>query len=349
MASIDESSSLRDLKPTGDAPSALSRGCAAPANGFVVFEVSSGDDATADLPSINAPSSSSSTAAAASNGGDADEKKKSKKKSESGDAAASDDDDDGNSEAKDGDKKKKRRRKKDADAKESSSKADEPVKALVRSRVAPVVISTHSLSLQPAFQPPPPADALPLTAFWFDIASAAWRKQRCYWPRSSDGRTNGALLDGAAVASVGGQFVVVGHLGVAVLKADTNVWLPLAGDALPKPRTHSALVTIKDSAFLFGGLDAAGAPLNDLWRYAPSSDDAGGSWQCLNAGGAASVTMPSARRGAALTAVDVNTLYLFGGAPTEGGTVSELWTFDVKLKAWSLVSRPALSMLLLHL
>ena len=80
------------------------------------------------------------------------------------------------------------------------------------------------------------------------------------------------------------------------------------------------------SLFLFGGRDAAGAPLGDSWVYSVGDN----SWALLDG------PAPSPRFGHAV-AVDAGNraLYLFGGQADGETFFNDTWRFDLDARSWS--------------
>ena len=133
------------------------------------------------------------------------------------------------------------------------------------------------------------------------------------------------------------QVVMFGGIdtGLHVVYGDTWLWneqwqqvLPLKS---PSPRSLAALANAGNDGgtYLFGGIDAAGSPLADLWRWT------GSQWEHLEL--APSAVQPSARYGAAMV-YDAHrqVLVMFGGTAASGASVAETWELDVATLTWAL-------------
>lgn len=78
--------------------------------------------------------------------------------------------------------------------------------------------------------------------------------------------------------------------------------------------------------FLFGGRDAAGAPLGDSWVYSVGND----SWTLLEG------PAPAPRFGHAVAIDAANrALYLFGGQADGETFFNDTWRFDLDARSWS--------------
>lgn len=107
------------------------------------------------------------------------------------------------------------------------------------------------------------------------------------------------------------------------LDLSTNVWQPLPGTG-PSARQLATLTELEDrgEAWLFGGQDAAGQDLNDLWAL----DLATGRWRALQPQG----TAPAARHSQSVVWVSdwnapySNYLLLFGGQ-SGSADLNDLW------------------------
>lgn len=137
-------------------------------------------------------------------------------------------------------------------------------------------------------------------------------------PASSFG-TSSRDHTGALVLRLGGQ--PVGGTGpAATLTAwDGTTWTNLATGG-PSARSLGAMWPMANATFLFGGFDAAGAPLGDTWQW----DGSNWSQQTL-------VASPPARGYSAVAFhAGQGTAILFGGSTTGGnyGAVGDTWRFD---------------------
>ena len=102
---------------------------------------------------------------------------------------------------------------------------------------------------------------------------------------------------------------------------------PSTSQARPRAGTTPSPPTRRPgSLFLFGGRDAAGAPLGDSWGYSVEDN----SWALLDG------PAPSPRFGHAV-AVDAGNraLYLFGGQADGETFFNDTWRFDLDARSWS--------------
>jgi len=169
-------------------------------------------------------------------------------------------------------------------------------------------------------------------------------------------RNTGAMLEWTGktlttVASIGPQLtgaaaatsLVPGHEGVLVfggrgpfgatlgltLLYTHGTWSFLAPSASPPARTFAAMATLNGQPVLFGGLDAGGVPLDDLWVFAPLGQQ--GKWLQATGG-----LRPPARHRAALCP-DGNSGLLLCGGVSRNGALDDTWRLDAAF-VWSKVS-----------
>jgi N-acetylneuraminic acid mutarotase len=134
-----------------------------------------------------------------------------------------------------------------------------------------------------------------------------------------------------------GAFLVMQSMELSAAQSPSLVWreLDVAGPAARWDHTLSA-DTVTGGLFLFGGRDAAGAPLSDTWVYAFEEN----TWTPVEG------PAPSARFGHAI-AVDPEgrALYLFGGQADGETFFNDTWRFDLDALSWEEVatsdSRPS--------
>jgi serine/threonine protein kinase len=155
-----------------------------------------------------------------------------------------------------------------------------------------------------------------------------------------------STVKGTALSTIGASMVRVGDnvvwlgggLSQAVALADgADAWVavdePSGDDATAQvggARSFAAVASDGTSAYVFGGRNAEGVALSDLWRL--SVVDGALKWTRLHAGG--DNTAPSARAGAAATVLGQE-LYVFGGVDAEGAVLADLWRYHVGGGAWS--------------
>jgi hypothetical protein len=112
----------------------------------------------------------------------------------------------------------------------------------------------------------------------------------------------------------------------------TSTWSALTiSGTRPAPRTLASIVfdPSRDVFFLFGGLDAAGAPLADTWEYDPKRA-LNVRWRSIAATG------PAARSQAGFVFDSVRNVALLHGGRVSGGNTGDLWSFNGT--NWTLVS-----------
>lgn len=125
---------------------------------------------------------------------------------------------------------------------------------------------------------------------------------------------------------------------IASASADTIVYTGGSWAKLntPGPQARSGHTAVTDSVnqrvLIFGGRNAAGVPLNDLWAFQGSSQ----TWTQLQASGAApGIPSPRFDHTAAYDPIG-NALFVFGGS----GFSAQTWRYDVTAQTWSVLTTP---------
>lgn len=152
--------------------------------------------------------------------------------------------------------------------------------------------------------------------------------------------TTGPSLSGVAIATslVPGQTGVLafgGMNGQGQVLGQTflwqnGVWMRRFPTTVPPARTRASMASLGGTPVLFGGLDAAGQPLDDLWLFVRL----GANWEWLEV---FSPPAPPARFGAALCPDGAGGLLLFGGQ-TGSTLLGDTWRFDGL--GWTQVQSP---------
>lgn len=78
------------------------------------------------------------------------------------------------------------------------------------------------------------------------------------------------------------------------------------------------------SGYIFGGIDAAGNFLNDLWKLDPAT----GAWTLLS-------SMPAAGRSGAVCFVIADTAYIVGGRNAAANALNEVWAYHLSDGSWT--------------
>ncbi|MBY0112944.1 MAG: hypothetical protein K2Y21_08990 [Phycisphaerales bacterium] len=170
------------------------------------------------------------------------------------------------------------------------------------------------------------------------LSNATWAWNGTDWQQIS---SSGPAVERAAMAydPVRDRSLLVGGTGPSGLLVNsyefdhaTSTWAALTiSGTRPAPRTLASIVfdPSRDVFFLFGGLDAAGAPLADTWEYDPKRA-LNVRWRSIAATG------PAARSQAGFVFDSVRNVALLHGGRVSGGNTAELWSFNGT--SWSLVS-----------
>ncbi|MBL9079735.1 MAG: hypothetical protein JNL08_19695 [Planctomycetes bacterium] len=111
---------------------------------------------------------------------------------------------------------------------------------------------------------------------------------------------------------------------------DGTTWIDWSQPTVRPPAlTEACAADITAGTFVFGGRDASGNATNQMWRWD------GTQWANVTSTGAS----PSPRFGAAMTALDPNTILLFGGRSQNGTVFSDTWLYTA-VGGWTAVSQP---------
>ncbi len=102
----------------------------------------------------------------------------------------------------------------------------------------------------------------------------------------------------------------------------SKTWSAVSTTGGPSPRHGHAAVAIGPAMFVFGGRDAAGKALSDVWKYES------GSWQLLHATG------PAPAVAYAAVGVCGTKLFVHGGEATPGVLTTTLASFDTVGNTW---------------
>ena len=181
--------------------------------------------------------------------------------------------------------------------------------------------------------------------FWrLDLRTGVWNEQALHWP--------GSTCSGLASAAVGEHMFVFRGKGpfdldenalydvqVSVMNLDANfgssefkwthVRCTVDGDGrFPCARSMHTASTCGDRVFVFGGVDASGDDLDELWEYIPSTS----SWRQLASAG-------HARSGHTATSVDDRYLLVCGGSiGNELHDCSSVDVYDAASDVWKTVA-----------
>lgn len=89
-------------------------------------------------------------------------------------------------------------------------------------------------------------------------------------------------------------------------------------------RQYATAVTYANNGFLFGGINAQGEYLNDLWNYDPVSDF----WDYLG-------QAPFTGRSGMQSFVIGDEMFVVGGRTANSNAVNEVWSYDFTTNSWS--------------
>ncbi len=150
--------------------------------------------------------------------------------------------------------------------------------------------------------------------------------QAQYWQQMED--FPGTARDDAAAFAIDTKiYVGTGYQNGWVLATDwfaydiVGLWTGW-GSVAPLPSTPRQYCTGIDGGYLFGGLDANG-PLNELWKYNPSTN----SWSQLS-------SLPAPGRYAASTFTLNGRIFVANGMLSNGIPTNEFWEYDPILDTW---------------
>lgn len=181
--------------------------------------------------------------------------------------------------------------------------------------------------------------------FWkLDLTTGAWSEQALHWP--------GSTCAGLASATVGAHMYVFRGKGpldkddnalydvtVSAMNLDANfgssefkwthVRCKVDGDgSFPRARSMHTATTCGDRVLVFGGVDASGDDLDELWEFVPSTS----SWRQLASAG-------RARSGHTATSVDDRYLLVCGGSiGNELHDCSSVDVYDAARDVWKTVA-----------
>ena len=88
-------------------------------------------------------------------------------------------------------------------------------------------------------------------------------------------------------------------------------------------RQYAAAFVYNGDGYIFGGVDASGAFLNDLWKYNPISN----SWNYLS-------SLPSMGRSGSVSFVIADTAYIVGGKNAISQALAEVWGYVIPTGTW---------------
>lgn len=172
-----------------------------------------------------------------------------------------------------------------------------------------------------------------------DTDTIQWRKQlqggNTPLPRSG----HSAVLMSGGIVIFGGANTEETFADAHMLDLSTGAWQAVAMQgAAPTPRTnHAAAAGPRGCMYVFGGYDAGGFFLNELWSLCAfrRTSDGGtaplaASWELVVPSG----TVPAAVQGHSLTAVGQR-LVLFGGYVAGSGASNDVHVFDPETRVWS--------------
>jgi hypothetical protein len=121
--------------------------------------------------------------------------------------------------------------------------------------------------------------------------------------------------------------ILFAHLQPAAAQAPSLTWTAIDAPGPTARWDHTISADpVTGSLLLFGGRDAAGAPLGDSWIYVVEND----AWELLEG------SAPPPRFGHAV-AIDAEhrALYLFGGQADGETFFNDTWRFDLDARSWS--------------
>lgn len=103
----------------------------------------------------------------------------------------------------------------------------------------------------------------------------------------------------------------------------TETWLPIASLPQGEERQYACAFTHAGKGYVFGGINAQGTYLNDLWRYSPQSD----SWTEL-------FGLPEPGRSGMTCFTLADTVYVVGGKDQAGQELDEVWAYVISSNGW---------------
>eukprot|EP00440_Ansanella_granifera_P005341 gb/GFBE01005794.1/.p1 GENE.gb/GFBE01005794.1/~~gb/GFBE01005794.1/.p1 ORF type:complete len:610 (+),score=97.38 gb/GFBE01005794.1/:1-1830(+) len=175
----------------------------------------------------------------------------------------------------------------------------------------------------------------------FDTGSRQWTKETVSGeaPEPRGGHT--ATMVGADIFVVGGANSEETFADVHRLDLSQKRWTrfrePRDGAKPVRRTSHAAAADANGRVYIFGGYDADGNFLNDLWMLKTSPSPADGQETPPEAFWARHVPtgeVPEAREGHSLTLVD-RKLLLFGGYTESGHDVNDVHQYDIAGQQWT--------------
>lgn len=103
----------------------------------------------------------------------------------------------------------------------------------------------------------------------------------------------------------------------------TEQWAQIASLPDSAKRQYASAVTYDNSGFLFGGINAQGNYLNDLWMYSPVAD----SWDYLG-------QAPFSGRSGMQSFVIGDKMFVIGGKTIISDAVNEVWCYSFTTNSW---------------
>lgn len=104
----------------------------------------------------------------------------------------------------------------------------------------------------------------------------------------------------------------------------TEQWSLIASLPDSARRQYASSFVFNGEGYVFGGVNASGAYLNDLWKYTPVTD----TWTNL-------FGLPDSGRSGALCFIIDGTAYIVGGKDEMNVAISEVWAYVISSNGWS--------------
>mmetsp|Transcript_4117 Transcript_4117/g.7543 ORF Transcript_4117/g.7543 Transcript_4117/m.7543 type:complete len:590 (+) Transcript_4117:56-1825(+) len=177
----------------------------------------------------------------------------------------------------------------------------------------------------------------------FDTGARRWSQENVTgdFPAARGGHT--ATLVGSDIFLIGGASSEATFADVYRLDLLRRRWTKVAegGGLKMSARTSHAAVADAGRIYVFGGYDADGGFLNDLWvlhapmspPYSPDAPDVLTEVVAEWSRPVPTGEVPSARQGHSLTLVDRH-LILFGGLVADGSNVNDVYSYDIARGSW---------------
>eukprot|EP00928_Gymnodinium_smaydae_P057146 TRINITY_DN40421_c0_g1_i1.p1 TRINITY_DN40421_c0_g1~~TRINITY_DN40421_c0_g1_i1.p1 ORF type:complete len:635 (+),score=81.80 TRINITY_DN40421_c0_g1_i1:41-1945(+) len=170
----------------------------------------------------------------------------------------------------------------------------------------------------------------------FDAEKLTWNSLKLQGDAPEPRGGHSATVIGHDLVIYGGANSEETFGDVYVLNLVNHQWrrLPTSGPSGsngPGRRTgHASAAGARGEMFVFGGYDADGEFLNDLWVLTRNDEGGSAAWSRLEPSG----RVPTAREAHSLTYID-GKLVLFGGYTAAGVTVNDAYAYDVQTQRWS--------------